>query len=417
LSASAQWMGNLCSRASGPGSRSGRPIPDARTQNPELRTPMYRSRFRCHKNAVTSSDQKTTIYTNRANRHVIDRMLEVGKKRYDKTAHSEYVTHLEERGALQEQLSRMPLPDAGTTPPVDFFITRRKLGMRVTTLERQIQCYESGQSTKNWECMTRGLYHRTDHHVGILVLSNRIMGRPTESFFMDPDKCPSCIQLYRFDPITNVHTCTKCGYTVDVLFIAEDTSQDYLVTRDPNTGSSTPSKTSSEYHYIRSPLYRRYLGQFGDEVPTIPTEIMRVLYKYLSNIHLQNSVRCRPTPVGNILRTHGFPKWANFSIRITKLFNGEPIPVISTPMLDRLVLRFELIFQEATKQRQKLPSFEFITNILLRVEGRPDLANSFALHKTRTVLRRITTDLSKLILAIQKDPRSSELSWVKMPVF
>jgi len=121
--------------------------------------------------------------------------------------------------------------------------------------------------------------------------------------------------------------------------------------------------------------------------------------------------------MGNILRTHGFPKWANFSIRITKLFNGEPIPVISTPMLDRLVLRFELIFQEATKQRQKLPSFEFITNILLRVEGRPDLANSFALHKTRTVLRRITTDLSKLILAIQKDPRSSELSWVKMPVF
>jgi len=116
----------------------------------------------------------------------------------------------------------------------------------------------------------------------------------------------------------------------------------------------------------------------------------RVLYRYLSNIHLQNSIRCRPTPVGNILRTHGFPKWANIAIRITKLFNGEPISVLPDALVERLVERFDVIFRESSKRKRKLPSFEFITNILLR---RPDLASSFALYKTRVVLRRIAADL------------------------
>jgi len=179
-------------------------------------------------------------------------------------------------------------------------------------------------------------------------------------------------------------------YNVALLFISEDNSQDVLVTKDPNTGSSVASKAHSDYHYIRSPLYRRYLGPFGETVPVVPTGVMRVLYRYLSNIHLQNSIRCRPTPVGNILRTHGFPKWANIAIRITKLFNGEPISVLPDALVERLVERFDVIFRESSKRKRKLPSFEFITNILLR---RPDLASSFALYKTRVVLRRIAADL------------------------
>jgi hypothetical protein len=190
-----------------------------------------------------------------------------------------------------------------------------------------------------------------------------------------------------------------------------------LVTKDPNTGSSSVTKATSEYHYVRSPLYRRYLSQFGDDVPVIPTEIMRVLYRYLSNIHLQNSIRCRPTPVGNILRTHGFAKWSSLAIRITKIFNGEPVPVIPKETINRLVERFETIFHEASRHKKKLPSFEFITNILLRIEGRSDLAASFALHKTRSVLRRISAELTSLIENVKLSNNTTSLQWDNVPIF
>jgi predicted Zn-ribbon and HTH transcriptional regulator len=372
---------------------------------------MYRSRFRCSKRSVTQSDSKTTIYTNRSNRHVIDRMLDTGRARHEEKLCIEYATDRQTLESIEGELADLEM---NNRHELTFYTTRRRLERKRDTLARRTKVYESGQYRSQWDKMTRELYQRKDHHIARLVISNRIMGRPTENFFTDPDKCRRCGIHYIFDSVTNVHTCTQCGFTVDVLFISEDNSQDVLVTKDPNTGSSNTSKPQSDYHYIRSPLYRRYLSQFGDSVPVIPTEVMRVLYCYLSNIHLQNSIRCRPTPVGNILRTHGFSKWANLAIRITKLFNGDPIPVIPVAVIDRLVQRFDIIFQESSKQKQKLPSFEFITNILLRIEGRTDLASSFALHKTRAVLRRIASELFALI---DKTKDTSELSWDNFPVF
>jgi hypothetical protein len=232
---------------------------------------MYRSRFRCNKTNFNSSDNKTTIYTNRSNRHVIDRMLEVGKKRDEKTNKLKYAANREERAILLTEAETL----AQNVSALAYPTKKRQLERRIEKLEENISEFVSGQTTRNWESMTRSLYQRSDQHVGVLVISNRIMGRPTENFFMDPDKCPRCVQLYLFDPITNVHTCTKCGYTVDVLFISEDTSQDCLVTRDPNQCSTKPV---SDYHYIRSPLYRRYLSQFGEDVPTIPTENICPIY-------------------------------------------------------------------------------------------------------------------------------------------
>jgi predicted Zn-ribbon and HTH transcriptional regulator len=375
---------------------------------------MYRSRFRCNKKSATPTQRgsKTTIYTNRSNRHVIDRMLDLGKKRHEQLLQTEYATDLTEIERLDNQLVELEM---NNRHEITFFTMRRMLEKKHAMLKQRTKVFESGDYLTHWNTKTQQLYKRKDHHVGRLVISNRIMGRPTESFYTDPDKCNKCGVFYTFDNVTNVHTCTQCGFTVDVLFISEDNSQDVLVTKDPNTGSSVATKPQSDYHYIRSPLYKRYLSQFSENVPVIPTEVMRVLYRYLSNIHLQNSIRCRPTPVGNILRTHGFSKWANLAIRITKLFNGDPIPVIPSEVIERLVLRFDVIFRESSRQKQKLPSFEFITNILLRIEGRPDLASSFALHKTRIVLRRIANDLYKLIEHTKEE--SSDLTWDNVPVF
>ena len=377
---------------------------------------MYRSRFRCSKasSIVPSRGSRTTIYTNRANRHVIDRMLDVGKKRHESLGTAQFDSDRVEIEALDQQLSQLDQP----TGPRDitFFTSRQRLLQKRAKLTKRVQAYESGAYARSWKTMTTVLYQRQDHHIGRLVLSNRIMGRPTERFFEDPDRCTKCNVLYAFDHVTNEHTCMQCGYTVDVLFITEDMSQDLLVNKDPNTGVTTPRATS-EYHYVRSPLYKRYLKQFGQDVPTIPLETMRVLYKYLSNIHLQNSVRCRPTPVANILRTHGFAKWSSFSIRITKLFNGEPIPVLSTDLIDRMVRRFAYIFHESSTTKQKLPSFEFITHLLLRIEGRPDLASSFVLHKTRAVLRRTASDLYVLMDRVHASGVAPDLDWDHRPIF
>lgn len=138
---------------------------------------------------------------------------------------------------------------------------------------------------------------------------------------------------------------------------------------------------------MRVPLYRKYLGQFEESV-NIPVDVMRIFYEYLSNIHLQNSTRCRPTPVGNILRQNGYSKWANFPVRILKSFNGEPIPILSTDLIDNLSERFGVIFKASIGTKFKLPCFEYSTHVLLLCKKRPDLAQSFVLHKSPTTNRK-----------------------------
>tara|TARA_B110000046_G_scaffold72446_1_gene80218 strand:+ start:1215 stop:2240 length:1026 start_codon:yes stop_codon:yes gene_type:complete len=341
---------------------------------------------------------------------VIDRMLDVGRARFESRADEEYETLRTDAGVLQTTMD-----DLDKTA-IDYFTRRLSLTRQIATLEKKHQLYRTRTHLRDWDCMSAQLYNKPNHHIGRLVICNRIMGRDTESFHTDPDKCTKCGLLYVFDNVTNVHICEECGFTVDVLFISEDTSHDVLITREPNTGSAVSVRQrTSDYQYVRSPLYRRYLGQFGEDMPEIPTDVMRVLYKYLSNIHLQNSIRCRPTPVGNIMRTHGFSKWAHLAIRITKIFNGDPVPVIASDLIDRLVARFDLIFKEATRQKKKLPSFEFITNILLRVEGRQDIASCFVLHKTRAVLVRISTSLYEIIDAVRELDRS--MAWEALPQF
>jgi DNA-directed RNA polymerase subunit RPC12/RpoP len=368
---------------------------------------MYRSRFRSWKkndNGGKKTQSKTDIYTNRSNCHVIDRMLESGKKKWMKEQTKQYNQN-------KSDLSKLSCtPDVNGSIYISKFTSEMKTRKRKLELTHNIKNYEDEQHKQEWENMISHIYKKSDQHVGRIVIANRIMNRPTEMFYMDPDTCSSCNTYFSFDSITNINICQYCGYTREVLFISEDNSQDVLVTKDPGTGSvSGASKQTSDYHYVRSPLYKRYLSQFSEEMGPIPIEIMRVLYKYLSTIHFQNSIRCRPTPVSNILRQHGFSKWANMSILISKVFNGEPIPVISKSLITRLVGRFEIIFEESTRQKQKLPSFEFITNIFLRIEGENELAQSFSLQKTRTVLRKIFLDLQKLIDEVKL--RDTKFSW------
>lgn len=388
-------------------------------------TNMYQSRFRCKRSGQQESDGRrnnkrhttsSNIYTNRSNRYVIDRMIDVGRKRLEKSTSDKIAMWTRKKEQLEEERAHL------CTEDLDVYTRRWQLSRDIKRLETDIQQYTTRAHMDAWDLRTRRLYCQQNNHVSRLIFCHRILERATEYFFVDPDTCPHCHILYMFNQITNVHTCPSCGYTVNVLFISEDNSQDVLVNKDPSgaatdaaaTERTTDKPSRSEYQYVRGPLYRRYLGQFAEDVPELPLEVLRVLYKYLSNIHLQNSIRCRPTPVANILRTHGYPRYAGSATRITKIFNGEPVPRLPADLIDRLVARFNEIFKQSSQYKKKLPPFEFITNILLCVEGREDLAFSFSMHKTRIVLRRIADALYKIIDAIRDQ---SAFSWDNLPVF
>ena len=372
---------------------------------------MYRSRFRSKSAPYNPNEIRSTMYTNRMNHNVIDRMLDTAKRNYLQSIQSTYLTNLTLLQSLDAELVALEQQ----TQLMNYFTHKHQLEQRRAAIAKQLRVHSTGRDTRHWDRMTNALYHKNTDHIGRLVLCTRILGRQTEKFLIDQNRCVHCNVLYTFDNVTNVHVCQTCGRTVDVLFINEDTMSETQYVADMQMTGTSVSK-STEYNYVRSPLYRRYLSQFGEDLPGIPLEVMRVLYKYLSNIHLQNSIRCRPTPVTNILRTHGFTKWAACAMRITKMFNGEPIPMLSLTLIDRLVERFELIFTVATAQKHKLPSFEFITHILLYLEGHADLAQSFVLHKTRVVLRRIAADLYTLIDTV-KTSTTQNLVWENLPCF
>jgi hypothetical protein len=213
------------------------------------------------------------------------------------------------------------------------------------------------------------------------------------------------------------NVCLSCGLVRFVLFSVDDSSKDVLVTKDPVSGMDVlpevqanpgESSVSCEYQYLRIPLYRKYLGQFEDSV-IIPVDVMRILYRYLSNIHLQNSIRCRPTPVGNILRQNGYSKWSNFSVRISKAFNGEPIPILSPELIDRLSERFGIIFKASIGTKHKLPCFEYLTHVLLHCEEKPELAQSFVLHKTPGTNRKSMEIVQELLKLAKVPPEDWKL--------
>lgn len=347
--------------------------------------------------------RRTTIYTNRANPYVINRMLETGRKR-----RVDYLKRRREQLRLQLD-TKVSIPTDKTHSLVCAHLARKT---RDET-ERLLAVNDILLGMVGWDDCVNQLKNREDYSVSRLVIATRLVERPDETFHVDPDICTDCLTTLSFDNVTHVTYCTTCGKSAQVLFVQEDTSQDVLVTKQPTIGKNNSIQPHPvDYTYMRTPLYRRYIAQFSEKVPEIPVAVMTTLYRYLSNIHLQNSMRCRPTPVSNILRSNGLPEWAGHSIRISKIFNGEPVPIIPCQLVDRLVLRFERIFRHSSSSNRKLPSFEFLTNIMLRIEGRNDLAQSFALHKTATVLRRVFNDLVTIISDI---PVTDDILWTPLP--
>jgi hypothetical protein len=371
-----------------------------------------------------------SIYKNRANVHVLNRMLEFGEGKLKIWCEKDTNNLLEAKDSLLEELKTIP------NNTISTMTEQNTIKRKLSNIMKSLDAVEYNTKKKEWLYHTKQLMLNTtgsnnmNENISRLVIANRMLKRDTEIFYNDQNSCSRCENLFTFDHITNLNVCNSCGLSNRVLFVLEDKSQDLLVGKDPvsintnikntNVLNNEPSlkvTTSSIYH--RSPLYKRFLQQFSVTAPPIPMDIMKTLYQYLSNIHLQNSVRCRPTPVASILRASGYSKWANSSIVISKMFNGEPIPKLSNDLIDRLVHRFIIIFRVANIQnatKQKIPSFEFLTHILLYIEGEFRLATSFKTHKTRSILLKTFNQFKCLLEVIKQSPQN-DMEWKNLPNF
>lgn len=368
----------------------------------------------------TASD----TYRNRANPYVINRMLASGLSTTDhhKATRTDTWTSL-----LRETSDKQKSLEPGhISYLVDRAWLRRLQGQYTRSLSRvgqDVGTTWARRATilKDTRCTTSG------SSMGRLILSSTLLARPGEIFFSNEICCSDCNHPFRFDSKTHVRACVVCGVARKVLFLAEDRSQDSLVAKTPLSVPDTPEAPVVQQHpkgrsmYLRSPLFRKFLSQFSEEAPVIPPEVMRTLYQYLSNIHLQTSVRCRPTPISSILRGNGHANWAHTSVLISKLFNGEPVPVIAPALIEKIVHRFDIIFHVANrgsqqKSKKKIPPFEFLAHVFLYLEGRRDLSIGFSVHKSRAVLLKTFDQLSSIL----EDVVLSEINdvvWEPLPIY
>ena len=364
-------------------------------------------------------------YKNRSNPHVIKRMLSCGQ--LATTRHSS--TDSEKWSALitdtDHQLSAL---DPGH---ISYGVDRAWLLRARAQYTRSLSSVPHNMVTM-WSQRAAILSATTStkNNMGRLVMASSLLARPGEVFYSNELCCSECNHPFKFDTKTHVRACVVCGVARKVLFLAEDRSQDSLVAKAPLSIPTTVSPaadhgdgggTKSRSMYLRSPLFRKFLSQFSDDAPVIPVEVMRTLYQYLSNIHLQTSVRCRPTPIAAILRANGHATCAHTSVLISKVFNGEPVPVIPADLIEKIVHRFDIIFHVANrasqhKAKKKIPPFEFLAHVFLYIEGKRDLAVGFSVHKSRNVLLKTFDQFTSILEDVVKSD-INDIVWEPLPIY
>lgn len=203
--------------------------------------------------------------------------------------------------------------------------------------------------------------------------------------FTDRDFCSVCnIELQLIDH-ENILLCPNCGLSEYIIFCESDFIHNEHVKSNK---------------YEQAPLYRKYLMQWKEDVPDIPEEVMCVVYKKLSKVHIMSNASVKCTPIAQILRQNGFQMYAGMALRIAKIMNGEEIVKLNNETIERLVERFLIItcidnlYGDRSKGK-KIINFEFLTNKFLLMEKKFDLAERFYNHKTRTVLNRADLRLQK----------------------
>lgn len=263
--------------------------------------------------------------------------------------------------------------------------------------------------------------------VGTLVTVNNLLDICSEFYNVDSELCRQCGGIMTFDHVTYIQTCQLCQLSHLSIFAIEDKSQDLIVSR---TGQATehgaqeqkatvlqeaaaakkaPSNHKKDPVHHRTSAFRRYLAQFAVNRPEIPEDVMLMLYQELSYIHLLSSTKSRPATVSDTLHVNGYSHLVPNAVRISRMYNGEPIPILELDQMDRMVKRFTVLlrsFGEETKRN--LFVFEVLAALIFRAEGRPDLVDVVLEHKSKVLSKLGDIKLVDLIArARQTDPTFS----------
>lgn len=216
----------------------------------------------------------------------------------------------------------------------------------------------------------------------------------------------------------NTNSCVVCQSTLQIRTheasaVCPECATSHTILSDNHELSSSIHRKTLNSKYNRAPLYRKFLTQFHEDVEPPPQEVISRLYWHLNKVHIMLPMKVKPTPVCQILRKEGYQAWCYMSIRITKIMNREPIVTFTTPIIEKLLYRFDKVsgvYQKLKAQdRKKILNFEYLTRHFLMMDGLPEKAMMFNLHKTKAVLSNADYSFSRCCQHLQE--HDTEHNW------
>ena len=428
---------------------------------------MYESRLRAawlqNQKGQSSTDNRfaatSSIYRNRAHSLILQNNKENGAV-LAKRKHAAMVDQMQaKRVKLETQLRTNQLETAYDF--IDDLLAERETESNLQDVKQKLAKLQSQCPEKLWHERVQTL---KAEYVASLAVLNYASGNTDELFAIDADRC-DCGRVFRFECITHMNICTACKVCRRVLVAAEDVQTDVLQLKNKQNATSvflqrlTTFMPNGETEVAAAPTslvpqtnipvaattklikanieltmpfpiasaiasksqaasklgnigpYKKYIMQFAPDACEIPKHVWKLLYESFASIHLLSSLRCKPVPVTKILKDNNLQMYMSHSVRITKLFNGDPVPVLSHELIEKLLQRWKEIRDVAALSLdiKGLPAgVEMLTHVFLLAEDRVDLASAFTTHKTNNVS---ATQTQKFCQLIEKCARTSKLSW------
>ena len=367
-----------------------------------------------------SRDVSNALSSNRCNQYVLSRKLGAIQKDAIKQNSLALLSFQKHCDGVSSFLRKRK-----STDNFSDFLELRQLEKDLRSAERPVSTEEF---TKRFKARTQALEFGTIHS---LIMVNNLQKVVSGVYNFNNDKCRQCGSSYLFDPVAYMNICKHCGFTLASVFCFEDIQQDRIATKTYSKKSSVgrslkisqqptalpisgaqPGVGGQTRVSHRVPLYKKYLSQFLEDAEEIPSVVMELVYKSLSYVHIMSSVRCRVTTVLQILKNSEHKSFCSQASRICRVFNGEPVPVISVELMSQMVRKFEAICEVGGLKefsKRKLHSFEFLSCILFRSEGRSDLAAMVSMHKTKTAIQLADFRIKQIIRVVKQN--HPEMTW------
>lgn len=261
------------------------------------------------------------------------------------------------------------------------------------------------------EALAMSLFH-AEKAVPVYVQKDRctacnqnLVIRSEESLLVCPN--PACKNTFNLVQLSTDH--------IDTDQLGQDSNANH--TRSTCTGG-IDGQTHSDDGFANPALYKKFLMQFSPKVADPPDEVLEIIARELSKVHIHHGTKVQPTPIGNILRKQNLKEWVWMSMRISILLKKkvhEPMPAFTDALIDRMIRRFENLLdalkRSKCRNRKKVFNFKFITKVFLVMDGDYALSELFENHKTRAVLRRENKRVGEGCQILESEMQENGFTW------